>query len=361
VAAAQQQTFLLIGNYPPPVCGWGMQTKLVADELRRRGYRCDVLKLNENRNVKSPAYIDVQGAIDYARKLYCHVRKNSRVNVDLNGKSLKGYALALAAVLLANLKGERSSLIFRGGIPQRYFPGRRRSPFFWAYRFLFRSATAIACDNDEIANAIAAYGVPRRKISAITPFSRQYVALERCELDAEAQAFFEGHDPVWLSYVCYRDEYALPVLRRCMELYRAQYPRAGFIWVGFPANELTNAHNYVGTWPAHERNGLLLRGNVDHGVFLTLMARCSGYVRTPACDGVAASVLEALSLQKPVLASENGRRPAGVVTYPQQDPGAMCARLAYVTEHRDRIVRDLGRPETTDNIGRMADWLTGEK
>ena len=44
---------LQIGNYPPPMCGWAIQTKLVTEELRRRGHICDVLKINENREVKT--------------------------------------------------------------------------------------------------------------------------------------------------------------------------------------------------------------------------------------------------------------------------------------------------------------------
>ncbi len=28
---------LVIGNYPPPMCGWAIQTYLVTAELRRRG------------------------------------------------------------------------------------------------------------------------------------------------------------------------------------------------------------------------------------------------------------------------------------------------------------------------------------
>jgi hypothetical protein len=33
---------LQIGNYPPPMCGWAIQLKLVTEELRRRGDVCDV-------------------------------------------------------------------------------------------------------------------------------------------------------------------------------------------------------------------------------------------------------------------------------------------------------------------------------
>jgi hypothetical protein len=85
---------LLIGNYPPPMCGWAMQTKLVVDELRRRGHVCEVLKINENRQVKSKEYVDVQGGFDYAVKLIRYCLRGFQLNVHVNGMSKKGYWLA---------------------------------------------------------------------------------------------------------------------------------------------------------------------------------------------------------------------------------------------------------------------------
>ena len=57
---------LQIGNYPPPMCGWAIQLKLVTEELRRRGHICEVLKINEGREHKSRDYVDVQSGFDYA-------------------------------------------------------------------------------------------------------------------------------------------------------------------------------------------------------------------------------------------------------------------------------------------------------
>ncbi len=60
---------LQIGNYPPPMCGWAIQLKLVTEELRRRGHTCEVLKINEGRQIKSSEYLDVQGGSDYLKKI----------------------------------------------------------------------------------------------------------------------------------------------------------------------------------------------------------------------------------------------------------------------------------------------------
>ena len=113
---------LQIGNYPPPVCGWAIQTLLVAEELRRRGEVCDVLKINENRQRKGPGYIDVQGGVDYLYKVVRHALAGYRINVHVNGQSEKGYFLALAAMLAARLTFRPALLTFHGGLSQQYFP-----------------------------------------------------------------------------------------------------------------------------------------------------------------------------------------------------------------------------------------------
>ena len=73
--------------------------KLVTEELRRRGHVCEVLKINEGRQVKSSEYVDVQGGFDYLEKIWKFALQGYRLNIHVNGMSKKGYALALAAAL----------------------------------------------------------------------------------------------------------------------------------------------------------------------------------------------------------------------------------------------------------------------
>jgi glycosyltransferase involved in cell wall biosynthesis len=166
--------------------------------------------------------------------------------------------------------------------------------------------------------------------------------------------------PVFFSYVSFRPEYRLEIVREAMKLYRKQYPDAGFIWLGFPGKEMAAAREYAASWPAEEQAALLLLGNLTHDEFLTLMTRCFACLRSPACDGVAASVLEALALGIPVVASENGRRPQGVITYDDLNAADMCAKLVYVTENYSGVKAKLAAMEAEDNVGQMADWLAGE-
>jgi hypothetical protein len=66
-----------------------------------------------------------------------------------------------------------------------------------------------------------------------------------------------------------------------------------------------------------------------------------------------------LALKIPVVASENGRRPAGVVTYRDADAADMVEKLQFVREHYVSVKQSLQSDTGDDNVGLMADWLVG--
>lgn len=351
---------LQIGNYPPPMCGWAIQTKLVTEELRRRGHICEVLKINENRQIRSSAYVDVQNGPDFLWKVLRYGIAGYRLNIHVNAMSPKGYLLALIAVLVGKLLSRPTLVTFHGGLPQLYFPRHDSWNLYQAFRLLFRLAGAVACDSKEIKMAIESYGIPSSKVMAIATFSGQYLDFQPTVLPIESKEFLSGRRPVFFSYVSFRPEYRLETLREAMSLFRQKHPSAGFIWLGFPAKELQSAQKFVSGWPKEERDSLLLLGNLTHEEFLTLMTQCFAVLRTPACDGVAASVLEALSLGVPVVASENGRRPTRVITYDENNAADMCNKLLELVENYESVKAGMAGDIPDNNVGQMADWLVGE-
>jgi glycosyltransferase involved in cell wall biosynthesis len=356
----QSAKILQIGNYPPPMCGWAIQLKLVTEELRRRGQVCEVLKINEGREIKSPEYVDVQDGWDYLTKIWRFALRGYRLNVHLNGMSKKGYWLALLAAATGRILFRPALVTFHGGLSQDYFPRYDQSVAHWAYYVLFTLAGAIACDSQPIRDAIERYGIASGKVETIATFSPQYLMFSPVALPDVVDKFFRQRRPVVLSYVSFRPEYRLETLREGMKLYRREYPEAGFVWLGFPEKEMPAANAYVQDWTKEERASLLLLGNLTHDQFLTLLSSSFICLRTPACDGVAASVLESLALGVPVVASENGRRPAGVVTYSDTDAVNMSERLIYVTRNYQEVKTGLRVEVADDNVGRMADWLAGQ-
>jgi glycosyltransferase involved in cell wall biosynthesis len=355
--SAAMVKILQIGNYPPPECGWAVQTKLLAKEIRRRGHICEVLNINESRRIKSPEYVDVQNGLDYILKLFRFALRGYRFQVNVNGQSKPGYVLAALALIVGRLAGRAGTLSWRGGLQQRYFPREDSRPIRWAYRQLFRLAGSISCDSMPVKRAIESYGICPDRVVAIPPFSRQNLAFKRVPLAGNVEAFLTRHRPVFFCYVSYRPEYELPNLREAMRHFRKDRADAGFIWLGFPSKEMPAVESYVNQWSSEERRGLLLLGNLGHDEFLSLLTRCTAYLRTPMCDGVAASILESLALGVPVIASDNGTRPEGVVTYRECDEADMRAKLEFVVTHYEQVKQQTHLVQSDDNIDLTVNWL----
>jgi glycosyltransferase involved in cell wall biosynthesis len=351
---------LQIGNYPPPMCGWAVQTVLLNQELRRRGHISEVLNVNESRKKKSPQYVDVQNGVDFIWKVLWFSARGYHIHAHLNAESTKLYLLDLMALLWARVVGRPAMLTFHGGIPQRFFPVERPRWMRYAFQLLFHLAGRMTCDSEEIKDALLSYGVEATRIAAIPCFSAELLEFQSGPLPEEAERFLASHGPVVLCYVSFRPEYRLPVLRRAMAQFREIFPEAGFIWLGFPVKEMPPARSYIEEWLPNEKDGLLLLGNLSHDDFLTLLSRCYVYLRTPACDGVSSSVLESLALGIPVVASENGRRPPSVITYVEDDPSDLCDRLIYLVHNYVEVKRGTRLELPANNTARMADWVLGD-
>jgi glycosyltransferase involved in cell wall biosynthesis len=352
-----REKILQIGNYPPPFCGWSVQTKLLVEEIRRRGYVCDVLNLGANHAEKSPEYTDVQNGFDYLFKLLRFASQGHRFQVHVNGQSRTGYILALMAALVGRLAGRPAVLSWRGGLQQKYFP--RQYPCWTrrAYQVLFKLSGRISCNNQPVKHAIEQYGVDPERVVAIPAFSVQHLQFRQTPLPRETEAFLKSRRPVFFCNVCFRPEYQLSVLRDAMVRFRQQYAHAGFVWLGFPFNELRSMSDFVSGWPAEERRSLLLLGNLSHDEFLTLLSRSFAYIRTPVCDGVASSVLEALVLGIPVVASENGHRPPGVLRYRAGDAADLCAKLVDLMKSDSQVRERASLLAAEDNVSKTVDWL----
>ena len=169
---------LQIGNYPPPVCGWSIQTKLLVEEIRSRGATCEVLNLSENRKKKSSDYVDVQNIFDYVYKITLFALRGYRFQMHVNGQSIPGYIFALLAALAGRITGRPIILSWRGGLQQRYFPRAENSWARLAFQLLFRLAGRISCNNMPVKQAIEGYGIARDRVIAIPAFSLRHLEFQ---------------------------------------------------------------------------------------------------------------------------------------------------------------------------------------
>lgn len=322
-------------------------------ELESRGWDCQVMNLNENRKVPSPEYIDVQSGWDYLAKVLRMARRGYAVHVRVNGESRKGYFLALSALLIARLHRQPALLSYCGGHQQTCFPAPRPSLRQFAFALLFRIAGRIYCNSDAVRSVILTTGVNPDRVVPIPHFSTHYLQFKAAAFPVAVEDFFHRHDGVFFVYVCFRKEYMLDFLATVIKRFRADFPRIGFLLVGANERELQPLRNFLRAEKLEEATCLL--GSVPHDLFLTLMQRSLGYIRLPLTDGVCSSVLEALVVQTPVLASDNGTRPQGTERWMAGDADGLLYLMTRAATLRDALVARIPAIIAENNTARLAD------
>jgi glycosyltransferase involved in cell wall biosynthesis len=339
---------LQIGNYPPPVCGWSLHTQLVDRELRSRGIDARVMDIGPSRTVPGRGCETVLGGFDFARKLLRYRIRGFTFHVHVNGDSWKGYLLALAPALLGRFTGKPAVVTFHAGPSQLYFP-RTGGPWYWAFKLLFSACGEVICNHEPVKKHIAAYGIPESKIHPIPAFSVQYSEEIPVSLPPAVEKFLVAHEPRLFSYSLFRPEFTMEALFEAFAALRRDYSNAGLLIAG-PQDVPPEALEHM------RRLGLetcvYIPGNLPHAEFLTAVQRSDVFVRTHLRDGVCTSVLEALQLGVPVVAAEDGIRPASVVTYAPGNAADLHRKLLDVLRDLASARTRVRPPQVDDHLER---------
>lgn len=345
-----QFKILEIGSYPPPFSGWSVRIKYIRDAFREAGDLCEVLNLGKNRKIKSPEYIDVQGGKHYLKSLLRMRLKGYCFHIHVNAQAVKGPILGLMAHLISLATFRRAALTFHGGLQQLYYPKKNAGkmyPVIWLNFFL---ANMIVCNDEAIKREIVNYGplIKGRKIHPIPAFSKQYLRYESVPLAEEIETFAEKKTSLIVSYIVLRKGFYIETL---LEFLEGLNEDVGVILTGIGVIEDGGISDLYQKLRDFEIKGqILLAKSLNHNEFLSLLARADIYLRTPTSDGVASSVLEALSVGTQVVASENGRRPEGVVRYLATDPKDMRDKINQVLDHLDALNQTLVPPVVEDTV-----------
>jgi glycosyltransferase involved in cell wall biosynthesis len=98
-------------------------------------------------------------------------------------------------------------------------------------------------------------------------------------------------------------------------------------------------------------------GDLPHEQFLTILSYASVFIRTPICDGVCSSVLEALALGKAVVASENPHRPPGVLTFKAGQSADLADKVRHALNQSATGASQQKAPEVPDTVADEARFL----
>jgi glycosyltransferase involved in cell wall biosynthesis len=361
VADGAAARILEVASYPPPRSGWSVRVEFLKKRIEEEGHQCVVLNVGPSRVIPSTEYESVLSGSDLLRKLCRYSAKGFVVHAHTNGDSLKGVLLALVAQFVYLAFGRRCYLTFHAGAIQRYFPRHRASWLVPLYWLLFTIPRRVICNSEAVRRCIQGYGIPGRKIVAIPAFSRQYLDFAPAALPPELDAFFRRFPHTVFTYARMRPLFFPLTMIDGMAQVMARRDDVGLVLCG------GLSHMEEGLWrevdariKAHGiRDRVCLIEDLERDTFLTALQRSSIYLRTPITDGVASSVLESLALGTPVVASENGNRPPGVITYPMEDAAAMAAAVEQVVVNRADVIERMGRVAVADTLSQEVALLTG--
>lgn len=311
------------------------------------------MNMNENRRVRSPEYIDVQNGWDYMWKVLRAVKDRRAIHTRVNAESVDLYLLAVLAMTFARLGRVPALLTYGGGHQQTYFPAPKRSFRHLAFSWLFRLPNRIYCNSEAVKKVILTTGIAPDRVAPIPHTSGYYVKFDSSAMPDAVEKYFQEHDSVFFSYVCFRKEFALEFLAEAIRRFRTVHPRVGFLWLGPWDCEMPKMREFLRAEKIED--AVLSMGSVPHEMFLNILSHSLAYIRTPMTDGVCSSVLESLKLKVPVLASDNEARPAGTLLFEDGNVGSLLKWMKEVVQDREKLVAQIPEIVLEDNAKKMAD------
>jgi glycosyltransferase involved in cell wall biosynthesis len=312
-----------LGPYPPP--HGGVQTNLVAirNYLCRMGHECDAVNLTRFRRTDADGvyYPESAGALmGLLWKLPADI-----LHLHFGGHltpRLFGLALFCAAI-----PGRKTVMtLHSGGYPSS--PAGRSAAPGTLRGFVLRRLDGLIAVNQEIAVLFGKFGVPEARIRTILPFVVQPPD-RAMALPQRLADFLAEHRPALLTVGQLEPEYDLSMQIDAMEGILERYPGSGLVIAG-QGSLKESLQRQIESKPYAGR--LLLYGDMTHEVTLRAMLECDILLRTTLYDGDAISVREALYIGTPVVATDNGMRPAGVHLIPVSDPAALRGAVASVVD-----------------------------
>lgn len=325
-----------MGPYPPP--HGGVQTNLVAIRrfLLARDIPCSVINLTRYRQAETDGIYYPESAsevLKLLRSLPCDI-----IHMHIGGNvSTRLLGLGFISSLMPRRKTVLT--LHSGGYP-RSEPGRKASPRSWR-GFAFRRFDKIISVNEEMVEMFRRFGVPDEKIHLICPHALM-TRWQDVTLPERLQRFFASHRPALLTVSGLRVEYDVPLQIEALGAVRERFPEAGLVIIGAGERE-EEIKSLIASKPYAEH--ILLCGDVPHEQTLRAISESDLFLRTTHFDGDSISVREALHMGVPVIATDNGMRPAGVHLVPKSNAPALVEAISTKLEGGSRGPSKNGSPD----------------
>ncbi len=305
---------LQLGPYPPPY--GGIQTHLVAlrEFLLQRQIPCMVINLTRHRRAETQDVYFPQTVFQVLQLLLslrydvAHLHFGGNIQPRL-------FALCLVCCLIPRTK---VVLTLHSGGYARSPKGRTARPFTLR-GFVLRLLDGLIGVNPEITQLFRRFGVSPDRIRSISPYAFP-AHTPRDSLPKSIQDFFRHHNPVLTTVGLLEPEYNLRLQIEVLGRIRSRHPNAGLMIVGSGSlHKELQAHVGFSSYGEH----IFLCSDAPHWCTLCVIAQSDILLRITDYDGDSIAVREALHLEVPVVATNNGMRPEGVDLIPAPDLEAL--------------------------------------
>jgi glycosyltransferase involved in cell wall biosynthesis len=320
---------LLLGPYPPPQGGVQRNMLDIRDYLRRDGHTCSIINITRSSQAtREPDVYHPQTPLALVRLLL--KLKYDLLHIHIGGE-IPPRVLALLAVCAVIARGKSVLTLHSGGYPLS--KAGRAAGKISLRGFIFRLYTRLICVNRQQVEMFEKFGAAKENVRLIYPFFNRNPD-KNVSVPAPLKDFAAAHQPFLLTVGFLQPAYNLPLQIEALEKVREKFPAAGLMIIG--AGDCEDELRRLIASKSYGEH-VKLAGDVAHAVTLHLINDCDVLLRTTRYDGDAISVREALHLDTPVVATENGMRPEGVRLIPAGDVGALENAIAATLTSGARI------------------------
>ena len=327
---------LQLGPFPPPNGGVQTNLKAIHDLLGERGHDAAVIAITRTSQTEGVPNVYKPSTVFELLKLLLTLRVDIvhfHVGGDLN------FRLATLMLVCGLLPNRKSVVTFHSG---GYAAEAVHFAKTFSWRgFAFRSLDFVIGVNAQMLEMFGRFGVKEQKMRLILPFVLQKPK-PNLEIPEKMSGFAEKHQPFLLTVGLLEKEYALSLQIEALELILTKFPNAGLMILGSGSlekelRELIASKKY--------RENIFLTGDVEREITIHLIERADLLLRPTYFDGDAVSVREALFLQTPVVATDNGMRPCGVNLIP------IPPQVETLVEKVYQVLTNIVEQKSPENLG----------
>lgn len=321
---ARKPDITVVAPFPPPYGGMGVRFEQLTSILEKRGYRCRRVRLEwvEQRGI--PGKLARLGA--FCRAAWQARAQNADILLTVTGSFGNFFGVSLI-VLVARLAGQKSILSFGGGewSSLDFFAGRLKQGII---KLLLRIPDHVVPCNESVAFTLSELGVDRERMTLISNALPDETGSRAAEpLPEQVEAFLASHGPVLVYVGALLPHYGLEDVLDALEKLSGEHERIGLVALVKRVGDEVFA---AAIQKRLDRDALYDRVQLHESVpwAVAAMARVDVMIRaTRIFEGDSRAIREAIAVGLPVVASDIGYRPDGVVTYGAQDVADLAVKI----------------------------------